>query len=65
MKQKQPTKEINMSLHKIAIVSPTDHTSIVAILEVYGKDKKDALNKVKKNPDMEGVRCWPVDGAVH
>ena len=54
-----------MNLHKIAIVSPTDHTSIVAILEVYGKDKKDALNKVKKNPDMEGVRCWPIDEAVH
>ena len=55
-----------MELHKIAIVSPSDTHSIIAVLDVWGKDKRDAMGRVRKDMNMEGVRCYPLDeGHVH
>lgn len=45
----------------LAILSPTDSKSIAGILTVYAKDVADALKRVKKDPEMEGVRCYPME----
>jgi hypothetical protein len=49
-----------MQMHKIAIVG-TDPSTVIAVLDVWGKDKRDALARVRKDEDMSGVRCYPLD----
>jgi hypothetical protein len=51
-------KQINL-----AILSP-NHNDVVGILTVYANDVKDALKRVRQDPDMDGVRCHPISQAV-
>lgn len=50
-----------MQAINLAIVSPSDPKTVSGILTVFAKDKREALDKVKKDPSMEGVRCYPID----
>lgn len=50
-----------MNAINLAVVSPSDPKTITAILTVYANDKREALDKVKKDPDMTGVRVYPID----
>lgn len=50
-----------MNAFNLAIVSPTDAKAIAGILTVYAKNEADAMKRVRKDPDMEGVRCYPLN----
>lgn len=50
-----------MTAINLAIVSPTDSKSIAGILTIYASSVSEALKLVKRNPDMEGVRVYPLE----
>lgn len=48
-----------MKPHHIAIVSPSSPSDIIATLTVFAKDMREALKRVRTDPDMAGTRCHP------
>lgn len=50
-----------MKLHLLALVSPTNPKDVIGTLQVWATDIRAALKKVRTDPDMENVRCYPAE----
>jgi len=49
------------NLHRIALVSANNSKDVIGTVEVWAKDMKAALKRIRQDPDMEGVRCFPAE----
>lgn len=49
-----------MKPFNIAILSPSSPKDISAVVTVHAETVQAALKRVRNDPDMEGVRCYPI-----
>ncbi len=49
-----------MQSFNLAIVSPSSPKDVAGTITVYANDVKDAIKRVKNDPEMAGVRIFPL-----
>jgi hypothetical protein len=49
-----------MKKFNLAILSPSDKTTVSAVLTVWAEDIKAALKRVRQDPDMQDAHIYPV-----